>query len=304
MYKLENFISQLKIGEAQSFGRLTIKPIITGTDYSLPFLTLEEALEKDVLEIIEKSDAAEVSELRVINHGKESVIIIEGEELIGAKQNRIVNATTIIPGKTEIILPVTCVERGRWNHISPKFSSAPHGTGGVLRSVCHQSVSESLKESESYRSDQSAVWKEVSEKSRRMGFRSETEAASELTSEVMRSVVSMNFDEKFSHKPGQIGFIAYIDGGLAVCDIFGSADLCSKKLQKFARGYYTDAVDHGREFPKIKDEDLLKEISGAILSEYPSVGSGRELRFENKNIRGACKVVGEEVSHLSVFPKD
>jgi hypothetical protein len=33
---------------------------------------------------------------------------VDGEELIGAKQNRIVNATFLIAGQTEITIPVSC----------------------------------------------------------------------------------------------------------------------------------------------------------------------------------------------------
>src|SRR4051812_28402098 len=119
---LDNFINRLKIGDAQTFNRITIKPIFVDTDFSLPFLTLEEAFERDAIEITEKSEGGSVPELLVKNKGDLDVIIIEGEEVRGAKQNRIVNTTIIIPAGEEIIVPVSCVEQGRWHYTSRKFS--------------------------------------------------------------------------------------------------------------------------------------------------------------------------------------
>jgi hypothetical protein len=51
-------------------------------------------------------------------------LIVEGEELLGAKQNRIVNATFLVAGKTEIVIPVSCVEQRRWRYDSESFASA------------------------------------------------------------------------------------------------------------------------------------------------------------------------------------
>ena len=123
MKVLDKFINDLKVGEALNFNQLIIKPIFVSTDYKLPFLTLEEALQSEVLEITEVDESGSVPELLVKNKGALDVIVLEGEELRGAKQNRIVNTTIIIPAGSEILLPVSCVEQGRWRHNSARFSS-------------------------------------------------------------------------------------------------------------------------------------------------------------------------------------
>jgi len=57
------------------------------------YLTLKEALEKRLLVIKEVSAQASVPELKVINNADLPVLLLDGEELAGAKQNRVLNTT-------------------------------------------------------------------------------------------------------------------------------------------------------------------------------------------------------------------
>ncbi len=300
---LNTLINHISLGEAQKLGRLTIMPVLGNTDFALPFLTLEEAIAEGFFEIVEKDEAGDVSEILVKNRGKRDVIIIEGEELIGSKQNRIVNTTTIVPSESEVVLPVTCVEQGRWNYVSDRFAAAERVIHPSLRKESNEAVAFSLKSVAGYDSDQSAVWKSVRQKGERMGVNSPSGASSDMSDEVLKSVVSAPLEKAFEHVENQIGFLAFIDGGFAGGDIFGSAGLCKKQMRKLTRGYFVDAADLGITFPNLDAEELLADVAYAIEDEYPAVGKGREIRFEGKSIRGACKINDEELAHLTVFPR-
>ncbi len=304
MQILEKFINDLKIGEALSFNRLVIKPIFVQTDYRLPYLTLEEALELNVLEITEKSESGSVPELLVKNTGERDVIVLEGEELRGAKQNRIVNTTIIIPAGSQILLPVSCVERGRWRYVSDRFSSGSSVLYPSLRRRSHDSVTSSLRLHESYDSDQSDIWADISEKSERMAVESSTEAMSDIIEMSITPETETNLLEEIRYQPQQIGFLAFIGEGFAGGDVFGSTELCEKQMRKLMRGYYLDAIDSGVEFPALSAEEILAQIAAARQEQFEAVGKGVEMRFEAESVQGAWNLVGESVSHLTVFPRD
>jgi hypothetical protein len=304
MTVLENFIGRLKIGEALAFNGLVIKPVFTETDFALPFLTLEEALEKSFLEITEKSEDGHVPELLVRNVGDLDVIILEGEELRGAKQNRIINTTIIIPAGAEIVVPVSCVEQGRWHYTSRKFSAGENVLYSSLRKKSHSSVTKNLRLYRVHRSDQSEIWSDIKSKAERLSVESETDAMSDIQFALATPEAEKDLFEEIQYQEKQIGFLAFINGGFAGGDIFGSSELCRKQMKKLLRGYYLDAVDEGAEFPKIDPEKILEQVTLGNLEKFESVGKGTELRFETDKIQGACKLVEENVSHLTIFPRE
>jgi ARG and Rhodanese-Phosphatase-superfamily-associated Protein domain len=56
--------------------------------------------------------------------GARPVFVMEGEEVVGAKQNRTINLSILVPAQAEVIAPVTCVEAGRWHARSAQFAAS------------------------------------------------------------------------------------------------------------------------------------------------------------------------------------
>lgn len=112
--------------------------------------------------VTEVSETGSVPHLRVTNELDVRVLLLDGQELVGAKQNRILNTDVLVPAGASLTIPVSCVEQGRWRSISPQFSpgkSASYRT----RQAKMQRVHQSLKERKAHDADQSAVWREVEE---------------------------------------------------------------------------------------------------------------------------------------------
>ncbi len=60
----------------------------------------------------------------MLNHADIDALILDGTELRGAKQNRMVNITIIVGKHSEAPIPVSCVEQGRWAYRSRGFTSS------------------------------------------------------------------------------------------------------------------------------------------------------------------------------------
>ena len=103
MEAIQSFLNATKLARKQSFKNLTMFPLLAPDGTKPDYLTLEQALDRGFVQVTEMDQAGSVPELRLLNKGKKKVLIVEGEELVGAKQNRIVNATFLIAGKTKVL---------------------------------------------------------------------------------------------------------------------------------------------------------------------------------------------------------
>src|SRR5690554_3713557 len=123
---LQDLLGKIRLGEPQARENLILYPIFveTGAEKRVPYLLLEEALQMGCLEIGEVSQSGSVNTVLVANNAAQPVLIFDGEELLGAKQNRMVNATILIAAQTKVEVPVSCVERGRWRYTAPVFDRA------------------------------------------------------------------------------------------------------------------------------------------------------------------------------------
>ena len=163
---LAKILVSLTIEEPVTHGHLHLFPLLGGTFTEEDLSLLEDALQEGTLRIEEMNEGGSVPELRVLNEGTLPVLILEGDELVGAKQNRVVNSSVLVAADSELILPVSCVERGRWSCRSRAFSSGNGSPHLTLRHLKSRAVHDSLKQGRGHRSDQGAVWREVDRKAR------------------------------------------------------------------------------------------------------------------------------------------
>lgn len=108
---MKNYTGQLRIGKRQAYRNMALFPVIMEDAPSPDYLTLDEALQDGAIEITEVSEGGVVPELKVTNKSSRNVLILDGEELVGAKQNRVINVTILIGAKRTVLIPVSCVEQ-------------------------------------------------------------------------------------------------------------------------------------------------------------------------------------------------
>ena len=98
MPSIDHELESITIGDPVHSGGLTIFPLFRGG--SVPsepgYTLLEEAVAHGVARVTEVCEEGSVPELRFENPGEKAVLLLDGEELIGAKQNRVVNLTILV----------------------------------------------------------------------------------------------------------------------------------------------------------------------------------------------------------------
>ena len=174
MQPIISFLEVVKLARKQVCKNLTVFPLLAPDGIKPDYLILEQALDEGSIQITELGAGGSVPELRLKNSGEKNVLIIEGEELVGAKQNRIVNTSFLVAGRTEIVIPVSCVEQRRWSYRSETFGSGQKMMHASLRRVHQEDVKSSLKHGRGYRSDQGRIWDNIADKLKRMEVPSPT----------------------------------------------------------------------------------------------------------------------------------
>ena len=107
-------LMDLEPGDLVNCRNLTMIPLLGEDTHPADYLTLDEALSMRTARVTEVSEGGSVPELRFVNTGSRQVLLMDGEEVVGAKQNRTLNISILAPAPGELLLPVTCVEAGRW----------------------------------------------------------------------------------------------------------------------------------------------------------------------------------------------
>jgi hypothetical protein len=90
---------EIRVGQALRHEALAVFPLFTSQASGLEYLVSDEALEGGSVAVEEVSEAGSVPTLTVDNRGDTLVLFIEGEELRGARQNRVLNTSVLAAAK-------------------------------------------------------------------------------------------------------------------------------------------------------------------------------------------------------------
>jgi hypothetical protein len=277
--------ARISCAPAQIFRNLAVVPLIDPSTGPARYLTLDEALARGQTEITEVSEAGSVPQLRLLNRGSDRVFLLDGEELVGAKQNRILNLSILVPAQTDLDIPVSCVEQGRWSWRSRRFSGSERVIFSKLRRSNAEFVSANLKAHGRRDGDQGDVWDRISDKARRMSVHSDTGAASALYERYQQDLDE--FVSEISTISGQVGAAFLVNGRFAGLDVLAGPDFLARLLPKLVRSYALDAVDDGETGSSgpatVSDgvhavQAAIEAIAGMTATRLPATGCGQDGR--------------------------
>jgi hypothetical protein len=275
--------SQVRVGEPLRHESLSVFPLFVESNGDVAYRLSDEAMADQSLLVEEVSEGGSVPDLLVENKGDVRVLFLEGEELVGAKQNRILNTSILIAAHSKLKIPVSCVEQGRWRYKSRYFGSSGSHSPASLRHALRSSVSRSVKEKRGHRSDQSEVWRKVAELHATHGVQSGSAAMSDAYDAYQDQIVS--FREKLKYVAGAIGVAVAISDRVASVDLFNKASTCKKVWNRLLTGVVFDALEAGasEKLASVTDvEQMLAAASDLPWKQSEVVGEGEEHRAESK----------------------
>lgn len=286
---------------------LRVLPII-GPSTEEPSYRLLEGDALSAVRVLEVSSGGSVPELKVENTLEDRVYIMDGQELVGAKQNRILNTDVLIPSKATITIPVSCVEAHRWRYVSGAFSPGKTASH-TIRSRKQSRVHASLKRTSSHDADQGAVWNEVSMSMLSSGTSSDTAALHDAYTQREKDL--SEFREAL-HIPEQTVGLAVFRGrqflGLDLFDRHATLVYFWKNLlDSYAIDWLFAAQGESGQEPT---EDLkvvqanLELAANGQWEKFASPGEGDDYRLEDSTLTGSSLIWQDRaVVHLQLFPK-
>jgi hypothetical protein len=265
-------------------------------------MVLDEALACGGLRLTESSEIGSVPRLLAKNSMPRSVLLLDGEELIGVKQNRVVNLSILLGPNITTEIPVSCVEAGRWRTTSTLCSTAGRVQFADARAQKLEQVSASLRTTGRADSDQRSVWDAISAKAARMGVSSPT-AAMAAVFESQRDDLRA-FTEALRPQDGQIGAAYAIGGELVGVEVLDSSATFRKVADKLTTSYALDAVEatSGAPPPEMAAvRAFLEQLGAATRKSSSTVGLGMSMRLSSPEVVGAALVWEESCIHLAAF---
>lgn len=270
-----------KILSQKTNSAISVIQFISDDANTFQYICGDDAIQKKMIEISEVDNQGRVNDIIIKNKSDEFIFFSDGDILIGLKQNRVINASILIAPHSENIIPVSCIQRGRWNFETDSSKKVDHSEITLSPSVRGIKIGGMMfnpKTDKSHYANQQEVWNHLKSYNDTFKVGSASENFEEFYFE--ESVKVNDELRNFEHHPTANGLAVYFEDKFMLLDHFNRADICS---------HY---------FPKIIRSSILEKIK--IQAQRSSAGANKELSpeyferdltalfedIEGKNIQG------------------
>lgn len=269
---------------------LMITPV-RGADQEAPAVTtIEDGLVRGQVTISE-CDQPDVNRILVQNQGPEPLLMLDGEEITGSLQNRIIASSQLIGAEQKSEIPVLCVEEQRWE-----------GLGGFQTGVCSYPSLRFLlsRHRQSFDRTQQAVWREIKRKLTVTRTISATSSMHDIYARLDEELDRyLEGFEPLNHDT--IGLIAASGNRVLAADFFAAHRLYRIFERKIIRACALDALEY-QQSGSAHVASFLKSIQ-KILADIRITGKNRHLRLRSDQLAGQMLIYQSIPLHLSVFPR-
>ncbi len=270
---------------------LTIYPIAGKNKNGFEAINIEEALKKKIADISEL-DEPQIDNLEIENQGRTPLLMLDGEEVIGSLQNRIIACSTLIPERTRERVAVFCAEEGRWNEI-----------GGFKTGFCsYPKIRAILSQKSHKRTDlQHRVWNEIKRKLTTTRVSSATSSMHEIYT-TLNNEIERYIEDFKGLDDNIIGFIGCAKNHILSCDIFLNPKIYKRFEPKLLRAYALDAIEY--QHIKSNNSDINEFFKGLcyFFEHFNPRKDVKHFRIRQKTFFGQAVAHKNSLIHLSIFP--
>ncbi len=283
----------MTIAEPVFLRNLTIYPVSRASTDGLDIAAADEVLE-DGSAAFRELDTPLIDEIEFDNGSDHPVLLLDGEEITGSMQNRILAASTVVDARSRETVGVICAEEGRWSELGLfRAGSCSYPALRALLSRHRRKKAEGL---------QGTVWSEIERKLTATQTLSQTSSMHDiynnLQDEVDRYVEGFEgLDDSAS------GFVAVAAGKILGCDIFDSPAIYRKYESKLLRSYALDAIEYRSPVRAGCDVKGFVDRVTRSSTRKPRAGTAGRFSFSSSGISGQGVVCQDRTAHLSAFPK-
>jgi len=300
----------VEVGPPVEGGPLRLFPLFVTGRAAPDYVPGPEAGPAGAITVEEQGDGAAVPELLLTSAAAVPLLLLEGETVLGNKQNRTLNVSVLCAPHVPTVIPVSCVEAGRWGAVQA-VSHSPRLSPSTLRAAKTRSVVNSVRTRASKRSDQHAVWDTVAGYAARLAHHSPTAALEDVADAAAPDVAAVV--EGLRPVEGQRGVLVVSRGGVVALDLFDKPATLAAYWDGLLAGYAFDAVsgrigeatDDGAAgaatFGPSEAQAFLDHVFAAPATEATAVALGTELHFGDDDVTGGALVWDRAVVHMAAF---
>lgn len=296
--------AKLSVGEASVLLGVELVPLLLNeSDSQADAVLLEEGIASGQTQVNEVGEGGVVGQVRVLHRGGVPLLVLQGEQILGAKQNRSFNSSFLVEPGAEVVLPVSCVEQGRWRHTTRSFVAGSTTLAPEIRARKLKRVNDSIRTTGTYDSNQRSVWSDVHDYMEATGTHSATSAYEDArrtrAEETERAMSTLR------PLPDQVGLAVVRDGRVVLIDLFGSSRLFARAFQKCLRGALADLPLEPAQGTQAKASAAeavraaLKELGSAEITRVKSPTNSETLSGTSGSVSYAAAVWKGAVYHCA-----
>jgi hypothetical protein len=254
--------------------------------------------------VVSELESASVPQIQVHNPTDSLLLIPAGKVLSGGRQTRTVNVSILVAPGSTIVIPVSCVEAGRW-HGQHRFEDSRRFASRSVRMQKQRSVARNVKNLRNKMSDQGAVWDSIEAEMIARDLHSATKnflyAEESLNDERERfSAVQELLSE--GPEPEQNGIAIAQGKEIVSVEMFASPEALKSSYEALIRSAIFDSP---KKKVKSPSEDVVQEFLDQILSaettEAAGVGLGTEYHVENEKFVAHALAYEGQFLHANAF---